>query len=332
MQRPRARFEPLTATRPAPAPADHSWNETGTLILVAQIMLGFQFRSGFEPGLGRLPQLYFDLKLGSMGLTLLSLGLLVLPATYHRLVPRDRDHEALRRVTSRSATAALLPLALSVGLDVTVAAVAIAGTTLGWSMGGAAALLALLLWYGLRVGSDSLPAAPSAGRFAGIALTPRAAAPNPLDQRIDRVLSEIRLVLPGTQALLGLQLSVALMRGFETLPATARLVYLVSLGLMALATILLMTPAAFHRIVERGRSSDRFRRLAGTMLVAGMAVLALALSGDVYVAASRVARFTDFAAAGAAVTALFFYIVWFAIPLLRRRALADVEEPKLMRG
>ena len=294
-------------------------------------MLGFQYRTGFEPGLERMPQLYFDLKLGSMGMTLLSLALLALPATYHRLVPRSRDPEAMRRVTSRSATAALVPLALSVGLDVTVAAVAIAGTTLGWSVGGAAALLALLLWYGLRVGAAT-PALPSAGRFAGIALTPRTTVPNPLDQRIDRVLSEIRLVLPGTQALLGLQLSVALMQGFGTLPAPARLAYLISLGLMALATILLMTPAAFHRIVERGRSTDRFHRLAGAMLVAGMAVLALALSGDVYVAASRVARFTDFASALAAVTALFFYILWFAVPLLRRRARADVEEPKLMRG
>src|SRR5438128_3231636 len=101
MQRPRPRFEPPTAKSPALAWTDHSWNQTGTLILVAQIMLGFQYRTGFEPGLGRLPELYFDLKLGSMGMTLLSLGLLALPATYHRLVTRGRDPETMRRVTSR---------------------------------------------------------------------------------------------------------------------------------------------------------------------------------------------------------------------------------------
>ena len=56
---------------------------------------------------------------------------------------------------------------------------------------------------------------------------------------------EAQLPLRGGEALLGLQLSVALMQGFWTLPPTARLIYLVSLGLMVVATILLMTPAAY---------------------------------------------------------------------------------------
>jgi len=302
------------------------------LLLVTQVMLGFQIRNLFEPGLARLPALYGRLEAASMGLTLLALGLLALPVVCLRLVKSDREPDALGRVASGSVRLALLPFALGLGLDVAVSAVAIAGSTLGWSMGGAAALLALLLWYGLRVGADPAPAASGGGRFAGIALTPRAAAPNPLDRRLDHVLSEIRLVLPGAQALLGLQLSVALMKGFEALEPGARHVYLASLGLMALATIVLMTPAAFHRIVARGRSTDGFHRLAGIMLVLGMAVLALALSGDVYVAASRVARLTDVAAAAASVTALFFYIVWFAIPMYRRRARLEAREPRFERG
>jgi len=39
------------------------------------------------------------------------------------------------------------------------------------------------------------------------------------------------------------------------------------------------------------------------------------------VASSRVATLTDFAAGAAAVTGLFFQVLWFAIPLPRRRAI-----------
>jgi uncharacterized protein DUF6328 len=334
MQRPVSRFGGAIPAEGAAARAaeDHAWSETRTLTLAVLLMLGFQFRSGFEPGLARMPEIYTDLKLGSLGLSLLALGWLALPASYHRLVPRARERDAVRRVASRSVSVALVPLALSVGLEVTVAAVAIAGAKLGWTMGGASALLALLLWYGLRVRSTPAAADPPAGRFAGIALPPRASAPAAVDRKIDSVLSEIRLVLPGAQALLLLQLSVALMQGFDTLPDPARRVYLASLGLMALATILLITPVAYHRIAQRGESTDRVHRVAGAMLIAGMAVLALALSGDVYVAASRVARFTDAAAAAAAGTALFFYFLWFAVPLFRRRAAAGSGGPRLERG
>jgi cytochrome c biogenesis protein CcdA len=102
-------------------------------------------------------------------------------------------------------------------------------------------------------------------------------------------------------------------------------VYLASLGLVALAAILLVAPAAWHRFLRREETCSRFRRVAGGMLLIAMGVLALALSGDVYVAATRIARFSDRAAMAAAATGLFFYILWFAIPLLRRGARATGE-------
>ena len=332
MQRKRPRFEAPASTREILAPAEHALKETRTLVLVATVMLGFQFRTGFEPGLKSLPPIYEELRLGAIGMTMVAIGLLAFPATYHRLVSRRRDPGGIRGVASASIARAMVPFALSLGLDVTIAGAAIAGATVGWSLGGGALVLALLLWYGLRIGSGPAPASTAGGRFAGIALTPRTMASTALDRKMDHVLSEVRLVLPGAQALFGLQLSVALMQGFATLAAPARLAYLMSLGLMALAIVLLLTPVAFHRIVERGKSTDRAHRVAGVFLVSGMAALALALSGDVYVAASRVARFTDLAAAAAAGTALFLYSLWFAVPLLRRRALPPVSEPRFERG
>src|ERR1043165_962096 len=118
MQRKRPRFEaPARATQPV-APADHGLKETRTLVLVATIMLGFQFRTGFEPGLKTLPPLYEELRLGAIGMTMLALGLLAFPATYHRLVSRRRDPDSIRGVASASIARAMVPLALSLGLDV----------------------------------------------------------------------------------------------------------------------------------------------------------------------------------------------------------------------
>ena len=56
------------------------------------------------------------------------------------------------------------------------------------------------------------------------------------------MLIEARVVLPGVQALLGFQFVVVLTDSFERLPPFSQYVHLASLGLMALAMILLMTP------------------------------------------------------------------------------------------
>ena len=60
------------------------------------------------------------------------------------------------------------------------------------------------------------------------------------------------MILPGVQALLGFKLIVTLHRSFEELAASSRLIHIVSLCAVALAVVLLMTPAALHRITFAG--------------------------------------------------------------------------------
>ncbi len=47
----------------------------------------------------------------------------------------------------------------------------------------------------------------------------------PLSAKIEEMLTEARVVLPGAQALLGFQLAVALTHSFERLPFSSRLVH-----------------------------------------------------------------------------------------------------------
>jgi hypothetical protein len=104
-----------------------------------------------------------------------------------------------------------------------------------------------------------------------------------LQDKIEQVLTEARVVLPGAQALLGFQFATVLVEGFEKLPPASKDVLLASLALMALSIILLMAPAAYHRIVENGEESERFHRFASLMLLAAMVPLPLGISGDTFV-------------------------------------------------
>jgi DMSO reductase anchor subunit len=132
------------------------------------------------------------------------------------------------------------------------------------------------------------------------------------------VLTEARTVLPGAQALLGFQFATMLMEGFEKLPESSKYVHLASLAMVALAIVLLMTPAAYHRIVEQGEDTERFHRFSGRVLLASMVPLALGVCGDLFVVIRKVSESSAFAVACALVMILFFYGFWFGYTAYRR--------------
>ena len=140
-----------------------------------------------------------------------------------------------------------------------------------------------------------------------------------LKDRIKTVLDESRMLILGSQVLLGFQFIAMMMEGFEQLPTASRYVRLVSLLLVALSVILLMTPAAYHRLVEKGENTEHFHLFASRMLLASMVPLALGLAADFYVVALKVAESQTLALAGGFLMLLFFYGLWFGFTLSRRR-------------
>ena len=139
-----------------------------------------------------------------------------------------------------------------------------------------------------------------------------------LKDKIKHVLTECRVVLPGAQALLGFQFITTLTEAFEKLPQSSKYMHLSSLALVALSIVLLMTPAAYHRIVERDRISDYFVRLASVLIAGAMVPLALGISLDIFVIARMVFESPALSIAVAAATILLFCSLWFVFPLLRR--------------
>ncbi|MDQ3803796.1 MAG: DUF6328 family protein [Acidobacteriota bacterium] len=299
-------------------------DESRMLVLAAQIVLGLQFRSFFESGFDKLPLITRLLKTGGLGMMLLALGLLIAPAAYHRLVERGEDTEELHRYASRLLEWALLPFAFGLGLDLFMAGEKILGRKWGVAAGLLAFVLAIFFWYLLEMymRRERAPEILEAQMESRKAEAEEGGGPGgggaSLSDKIKHVLTEARVVLPGAQALLGFQLIAVLTESFERLPDVSKYVHLASLGFIAVTVVLLMTPAAYHRIVEQGEETEHFHRFASKMVVAALVPLALGLSGGVYVVVQKVTDSTLVAVVAALVTLALFWELWFGITLYRR--------------
>ncbi|MBB2200082.1 DUF6328 family protein [Gluconacetobacter tumulisoli] len=296
-------------------------DETRTLILGAQILLGFQYQAAFEDRFDALPPHARVMAAGALGLMLLTIGLLVAPSAYHRIAEHGRSTGHIHMLIGSLAALALLPFAAAFGLDVAIATEHMSGGDIG--AGGAAGagvtVLALAGWYGVGAMMK---------RHLGIAERHMARTEQhrrectPLHARIEQMLTEGRVILPGAQALLGFQLVIVLMAAFEKLPALSRLVHGGALLCVAAAVILLVMPAALHRIVWAGEDSERFLRIGGTITATALVPLALGLTGDSYVVVARIAMSRTAGTVVAATVAAVLFGLWFAWPMAARRSRA----------
>src|SRR5262249_54438707 len=139
--------------------------------------------------------------------------------------------------------------------------------------GGVAALIVLGLWYGLELWHVEKE------KRMGRREVPRQAP----SEQIRQVLTEVRVVLPGAQAMLGFQLLVVLTDEFGRLSSAEKWIHFAGLFMTLLAVALLVTPAAWPRIVEHGEETTRFHRFAGAMVLAALPPLGLGVVGDLYV-------------------------------------------------
>jgi hypothetical protein len=285
-------------------------DETRMLVLGSQILLGFKFNSAFQPGFGRLAWPAHGLLALSLAALLIAFMLLLLPASFHRLVEGGEDTPRMHRVTTLLATLALVPFATALALDFGVALAKAFGVWAGIAAGGAAGVAALFLWYGLefmarRGGAMPIREQAPAGKTA-------------LNDRIVQVLVEARIVLPGAQALLGFQLAAYFTDAFERLPLDARIVHSASALCIGLTVLLLMTPPAWHRIVERGENTPEFDRLAARFVLGALVPLALGLAGETYVFLFRAFGDATFALIASVCAAFCMLAAWFLLPILTR--------------
>jgi hypothetical protein len=289
-------------------------DETRLLILGAQVLFGFQLNGVFQEKFSELPASTKLMTCLGQALMTLSLGLLIAPSMQHRLVEEGEDSNRIHRATGTFAGWALLPFEVSLGLSVYVVFDHLYGPTAALIMGSVFCIAAGFFWYGLEFGLKFwMRTKPMVEKEK----------PTPLPTKIDQMLTEARVVLPGAQALLGFQLTVTLTRAFNELPAGFKLLHVIALCCVAIAVILLMTPAALHRITFEGEDTPQFFRLGSRFVIAAPAALAFGITGDLFVASYKSTDSIELATGIALAALVALASLWFAIPLYLKRAVSD---------
>src|SRR5919108_2276108 len=290
-------------------------DETRMLVLGAQILIGFQFRGVFQDGYSELPAPSRYLNGIALLLMVLTLALLILPGTYHRIVEEGNASGRFHALTDKVAAVALIPFMISLRIDVAITGERIFGMVGGIAAGTAVGGLALLFWYGIEGWRKR-----STGQKER-AMSERQKESSEqveLHQKIDQMLTEARVILPGSQALLGFQLAIVLTQAFEKLPATVKLVHGMALLCVALSIVLLMAPAAYHRIVYKGEDSEDFHRIGSRFVTYSTIPLALGLGADVFVVGTKIVSSELVSAIVAAAVLALLLGLWQGLPRLAR--------------
>ncbi len=145
-------------------------------------------------------------------------------------------------------------------------------------------------------------------------------------ERLDRnwagLLAELRVAQTGVQVLTGFLLTLPFQQRFTVLAPSMRVTYLVTMGCSIASTIFLVAPVSTHRILFRRHRLSTLVRTSHRYAVAGLALLAVALSGVAVVVSSVVVGPAPAWIAGAATLAA-MTTFWLARPLLGRAKTDD---------
>jgi hypothetical protein len=140
-----------------------------------------------------------------------------------------------------------------------------------------------------------------------------------LDRNLNELLQELRVAFTGVQIMFAFLLGLAFTQRFAELDGFGIAVYTVALLTTASATMVLLAPVSFHRIVFRRGQKAALVAVADRMLSAGLALLVPAISSSVLLILDVVLGRWQ-AIVGCTSTALVGLVTWYALPLRIRRA------------
>ncbi len=148
-----------------------------------------------------------------------------------------------------------------------------------------------------------------------------------LDRNLGELLQELRVALPGVQVLFAFLLAVPFQQNFTKITSFEKDVYFVTLLCTALSAILLIAPSAYHRVTFHLQQKRELIRLANRFTIAGLALLALAMTGAIVLITNVLFGSGVVTAITGLGTVCAFAGLWYVLPLRRRLSLTGRARP-----
>jgi len=280
-------------------------SEDRNLVLGSQILLGFLYRITFEPGYAGLGEATRRVHAGAILLLVAGIACLIATSPFHRIAQGGDATAAMEHFTRRMMLVALVAFDLALGAALFVALGREAPVPLAAAAAVAASLIAAAFWFGpmlrrrrLMPFGDDVPLSTK--------------------DKINELLTEVRIELPGVQALLGFQFAAYFTAAYDKLSVFAKTVHTGSLLLLSLSMVLLMAPAPFHQFGQAGEPTTRSERAAERFLLSALPPFGLGVSGDLLVVVDKpFGRLPAILAGGTSFVLIM--ALWFAVPVVARR-------------
>jgi hypothetical protein len=139
-----------------------------------------------------------------------------------------------------------------------------------------------------------------------------------LDRNLEELLQELRVILPGVQVLFAFLLVVPFNQRFADVTAFQKDLYLGTLLCAAAASACLIAPSIQHRIAFRTQDKENLIFRANQLVIVGGALLAVAMTGAIWLVTGFLFR-DSLTAAAVVIVAAVFATLWFGVPLVRLR-------------
>ena len=137
-----------------------------------------------------------------------------------------------------------------------------------------------------------------------------------VNRELIELLNELRVALPGVQVLFAFLLTVPFSQRFHSVTQAQRVAYFVAFLSAALGTALLIAPSSYHRLRFRRGDKSRMLFTSNKLVIAGMAFVAVAMTGVVFVITDVLFGIPAASAITAAIT-LWFLWFWYGLPITR---------------
>jgi hypothetical protein len=129
----------------------------------------------------------------------------------------------------------------------------------------------------------------------------------------NEMLQELRVAQTGVQVLTGFLLTVPFSQRFSDLDQTTKVAYLVTVCSAVLSAGLLIAPVAFHRVLFGKSEKEWLISAANYAARAGLAMLAVTMTGVMFVVFDMVVGRTG-AVLSSAITAAVLVALWLVVP------------------